>query len=135
MTQQLSGQQNALIRARKDEEDRRRFVETLLGELGAGVIRVDRDERITLANRSACEILGLEEVPEGALLADVAPIFERIVRDTFERNAAVDAGLDRTYLARMESGLSVLLLDRAIRLLRLLGAEISIQMPDRPHAP
>ena len=96
MTQQLSGQQNALIRARKDEEDRRRFVETLLGELGAGVVRVDREERITLANRSACEILGLEEVPEGALLADVAPIFERIVRDTFERNAAVDASLELT---------------------------------------
>jgi transcriptional regulator with XRE-family HTH domain len=52
-----------------------------------------------------------------------------------QEQLAVDAGLDRTYLARMESGLSVLLLDRAIRLLRLLGAEISIKMPDRPHAP
>ncbi len=96
MTEQLGGQQNALIRARKDEEDRRRFVETLLGEIGAGVIRVDREERITLANRSACEILGVDEVPEGALLADVAPTFEKIVRDTFERNAAVDASLELT---------------------------------------
>jgi transcriptional regulator with XRE-family HTH domain len=52
-----------------------------------------------------------------------------------QEQLAVDADLDRTYLARMESGLSVLLLDRAIRLLRLLGAEISIEMPDRPHAP
>jgi two-component system nitrogen regulation sensor histidine kinase NtrY len=96
MTEQLSGQQYALIRARKDEEDRRRFVETLLGEIGAGVIRVDREERITLANRSACEILGVDEVPEGALLADVAPSFSKIVRDTFERNAAVDASLELT---------------------------------------
>jgi len=96
MTEQLSGQQNALIRARKEEEERRRFVETLLGEIGAGVIRVDREERITLANRSACEILGVDDVPEGALLADVAPTFERIVRDTFERNAAVDASLELT---------------------------------------
>lgn len=96
MTEQLSGQQNALIRARKDEEDRRRFVETLVGEIGAGVIRVDREERITLANRSACDILGIDAVPEGALLADVAPAFERTVRDTFERNAAVDASLELT---------------------------------------
>ncbi|MEX1252535.1 MAG: HAMP domain-containing protein [Hyphomonas sp.] len=96
MTEQLSGQQNALIRARKEEEERRRFVETLLGEIGAGVIRVDREERITLANRSACEILGVDDVPEGALLADVAPAFERTVRDTFERNAAVDASLELT---------------------------------------
>lgn len=94
MTEQLSGQQSALIRARKDEEDRRRFVETLLGEIGAGVIRVDREARITLANRSACEILGVASVPEGALLSDIAPAFERTVRDTFERNAAVDASLE-----------------------------------------
>lgn len=103
MTEQLSGQQNALIRARKDEEDRRRFVETLLSEIGAGVIRVDREERITLANRSACEILGIDEVPEGALLADVAPAFERTVRDTFERNAAVDASLELTRYGEVRS--------------------------------
>lgn len=96
MTQQLAAQQNALIRARKDEEDRRRFVETLLGEIGAGVIRVDREERITLANRSACEILGLDEVPEGALLVEIAPSFQRIVRDTFDRDAAVDSSLELT---------------------------------------
>lgn len=96
MTEQLSGQQNALIRARKDEQDRRRFVETLVGEIGAGVIRVDREARITLANRSACDILGIDAAPEGALLADVAPAFERTVRDTFERNAAVDASLELT---------------------------------------
>ncbi len=94
MTEQLSGQQNALIRARKDEEDRRRFVETLVGEIGAGVIRVDREGSITLANRSACVILGVEEVPEGAPLADIAPSFERIVRETFERNVPVDSGLE-----------------------------------------
>lgn len=103
MTQQLSGQQSALIRARNEEEDRRRFVETLLGEIGAGVIRVDREARITLANRSACEILGLNDVPEGARLSDVAPSFERIVRDTFERNAAVDASLELTRNGELRS--------------------------------
>ena len=103
MTQQLSGQQGALIRARNEEEDRRRFVETLLGEIGAGVIRVDREERITLANRSACEILGLDEMSEGAKLADVAPAFERMVRDTFERNAAVDASIEMTRNGELRS--------------------------------
>ncbi|MFN7179221.1 ATP-binding protein [Hyphomonas sp.] len=94
MTEQLSGQQSALIRARKDEEDRRRFIETLIGELGAGVIQVDRDERISLANRSAREILGIADIPEGAHLTAVAPAFERHVMDTFERNAGVDASLE-----------------------------------------
>lgn len=94
MTEQLSGQQNALIRARNEEEDRRRFVETLLGEIGAGVIQVDREGRVTLANRSARDILGLDEVPEGAVLALIAPAFEHTVRETFERNVAVDASLE-----------------------------------------
>jgi two-component system nitrogen regulation sensor histidine kinase NtrY len=94
MTEQLSSQQNALIQARKDETDRRRFVETLLAEIGAGVMRVDRERRITLANRSAAIILDREEIPDGADLSDVAPQFERFVRDTFERGAPVDASID-----------------------------------------
>ena len=40
-------------------------------------------------------------------------------------------GVDRTYLARMESGLSVLLLERLMRLLRHTGAEVTVTLPDR----
>ncbi|HAY06882.1 MAG TPA: ATP-binding protein [Hyphomonas sp.] len=103
MTEQLSGQQSALIRARKDEEDRRRFIETLVGELGAGVIHVDRNERIALANRSAREILGVADIPEGAHLTEIAPAFERYVLDTFERNAGVDASLELTFNGEVRS--------------------------------
>lgn len=94
MTEQLTSQQNALIQASREEADRRRFVETLLAEIGAGVMRVDRDRRITLANRSAAIILDMEEIPDGAHLSDIAPQFERFVRDTFERGAPVDASID-----------------------------------------
>ncbi|MGA1344146.1 MAG: HAMP domain-containing protein, partial [Hyphomonas sp.] len=103
MTEQLSGQQNALIRARKDEEDRRRFIETLLGEIGAGVIRVDREARITLANRSACEILGVASIAPGALLSEIAPTFERTVHDTFDRNSPVEASLELVRLGETRS--------------------------------
>ena len=94
MTEQLATQREALIRARNEEEDRRRFVETLLAELGAGVMRVGPDGRITLANRSCVELLSLQSIEEGAALSDVAPEFERHVRDTVERGAPVDATLD-----------------------------------------
>ncbi|MFN3607821.1 MAG: ATP-binding protein, partial [Hyphomonas sp.] len=96
MTEQLANQREALIRARNDEEDRRRFVETLLAELGAGVMRVGPDGLISLANRSAAELLGLQGIEEGAPLSAVAPEFERYVRDTIERDAPVDATLDLT---------------------------------------
>jgi two-component system nitrogen regulation sensor histidine kinase NtrY len=94
MTEQLAEQRNALIRAREDEEDRRKFVETLLAEVSAGVIRMDGDMAVTLANRSAGEVLGIGEIMPGQTLGDVAPLFERYARDTLERIAPVDASLD-----------------------------------------
>ncbi|MCA8902309.1 MAG: HAMP domain-containing protein [Hyphomonas sp.] len=94
MTEQLSEQRNALIRAREDEEDRRRFVETLLAEVGAGVIRMNANMTVTLANRSAGDLLGIDEIMPGEVLSTFAPQFERYVRDTLERDAPVDASLD-----------------------------------------
>tara|TARA_R110002094_G_scaffold157299_2_gene143697 strand:- start:7633 stop:8808 length:1176 start_codon:yes stop_codon:yes gene_type:complete len=94
MTEQLAQQRNALIQAREDEEDRRKFVETLLAEVSAGVIRMDGEMTITLANRSAGDVLGVSEIEPGQTLADVAPLFERYARDTLERVAPVDASLD-----------------------------------------
>ena len=94
MTEQLSEQRNALIRAREDEEDRRRFVETLLAEVSAGVIRMDADMTVTLANRSAGDLLGTDEILPGEALEEVAPEFDRFVRDTLERASPVDASIE-----------------------------------------
>jgi two-component system nitrogen regulation sensor histidine kinase NtrY len=94
MTEQLSEQRNALIRAREEEEDRRRFVETLLAEVSAGVIRMGADMSVTLANRSAGNLLVVDEIRPGDLLESVAPEFERFVRDTLERNSPVDASIE-----------------------------------------
>lgn len=94
MTEQLAEQRNALIRAREAEEDRRKFVETLLAEVSAGVIRMDGEMIITLANRSAGDVLGVSEILPGQTLEDVAPLFARYARDTLERVSPVDASLD-----------------------------------------
>ena len=94
MYEQLAEQRNALIRAREDEEDRRKFVETLLAEVSAGVIRMDCEMIVTLANRSAADVLGVEEILPGQTLDAIAPLFERYARDTLERTAPVDASID-----------------------------------------
>lgn len=39
-------------------------------------------------------------------------------------------GIDRTYLARLETGATVVLLDRALRILRRLGASVTIHLDD-----
>lgn len=94
MTEQLAEQRSALIRAREDEEDRRKFVETLLAEVSAGIIRMDGDMVVTLANRSAGELLGIDEIQPGAQMADVAPEFVQYARDTLEHSSPVDASID-----------------------------------------
>jgi transcriptional regulator with XRE-family HTH domain len=40
------------------------------------------------------------------------------------------AGIERTYLARLESGRSTLALERALRALRRMGATVTITLPD-----
>lgn len=94
MTEQLGEQRNAVMQAREDAEDRRQFVETLLAEVSAGIIRTDGSLVISLANRSACDLIGLDHIDSGSHLIDIAPQFERYARDTLERNAPIDASID-----------------------------------------
>jgi len=45
---------------------------------------------------------------------------------------AEQSGIERTYLAKLESGLNTLLLDRSLRLLRRLGARLVVELPSDP---
>ena len=93
MTEQLDEQRNALIRAREDAEDRHQFIETLLAEVSAGIIRIDGNLEVTLANKSASALLDCTIEP-GMILSEVAPDFASYAMDTLTRNAGVDASLD-----------------------------------------
>ncbi len=93
MTEQLSQQRQALILAREEADDRRQFVETLLGEVSAGVIRTDEDLVITLANRSAQELIGNGNL-QGRDLRDVVPAFVPTALQGVEEDKPIDAFLD-----------------------------------------
>lgn len=95
MTEQLGQQRVALVRAREDEEDRRQFVETLLAEVSAGVIRIDDSLIVTLANRSASELLDTGDL-QGRHLSEFAPDFVSYAEDTIETDSAIDASLEMT---------------------------------------
>ena len=76
MTAQLETQRRDLMKAQEDAENRRRFIEAVLGGVSAGVIGLDRDGRISAANGSAAQLIGLgEEHLTGRRLIDVAPEF------------------------------------------------------------
>ena len=74
MTDQLEGQRHELMQANEKLDIRRRFTETVLSGVSAGVIGLDSDARINLPNRSALELLetSVEDVI-GEPLAKVVP--------------------------------------------------------------
>ncbi|MGE3142211.1 MAG: ATP-binding protein, partial [Hyphomonadaceae bacterium] len=76
MTTQLATQRRDLVAAQEDAERRSRFMQAVLAGVSAGVMGVDRDGRVTAANRSAAVLLGMADTPlVGRRLVDVAPEF------------------------------------------------------------
>lgn len=59
----------------------------------------------------------------------------RTARGLTQQQLADSLGLDRTYLARMETGLTTALLERLLRALRRLGAEVIVTFPDDDGSP
>jgi len=59
----------------------------------------------------------------------------RFIQGLTQEALARKTGIDRSYLARLEAGASVQLLDRVLALLRALGAEVTVTLPDDPTSP
>jgi two-component system nitrogen regulation sensor histidine kinase NtrY len=76
MTKELERQRSELVTANTQLTERRRFMEAVLSGVTAGVIGLDRHDRITLANRSAEKLLGRAEAKlVGRPLAEAVPEF------------------------------------------------------------
>ncbi len=74
MTNQIESQQRELTEANRQLDERRRFTETVLTGVSAGVIGLDRLGRVNLPNRSAAALLGIDlDQSIGQDLAEVAP--------------------------------------------------------------
>ena len=88
MTSQLSSQRHELVNANEQLEERRRFTETVLAGVSAGVIGLDERGRIHLSNRSASELLGIElDEFAGQPLADIVPEIVGLVEEARSRRS------------------------------------------------
>ncbi|WDI30786.1 PAS domain-containing sensor histidine kinase [Hyphococcus flavus] len=58
MTAQLQTQRDDLVDTNRQFDERRRFTEAVLSGVSAGVIGLEADGRITIANRSAADLIG-----------------------------------------------------------------------------
>ncbi|MEP3420726.1 MAG: ATP-binding protein [Erythrobacter sp.] len=92
MTSQLEKQTDDLVNANRQIDDRRAFMEAVLGSVTAGIISVDDDSRVLLMNSTAQSLLGGEGARDelgdgltGQSLADLSPEICQMVRDGTER--------------------------------------------------
>ncbi len=81
MTGQLGAQRDDLIAANRQIDERRRFTETVLSGVSAGVIGIANDGMITIVNRAAARLLNsTPEAMEARPYSDVVPELAALIR-------------------------------------------------------
>src|ERR1700710_3124460 len=80
MTGQLAAQRAELMDAYSQIDERRRFTETVLAGVSAGVIGLDAEGRIELPNRTAAELLRVDLMAAiGRDIGEVVPEFAELI--------------------------------------------------------
>ena len=93
MTQELALQRNDLITINRQNDERRRFTETVLSGVSAGVIGLDHEGAITIVNRAAARLLnGTPEEIEGRHYAESVPELAALIRRAISEPAGRAGG-------------------------------------------
>ena len=120
MTGQLAAQRTELMDAYSQIDERRRFTETVLSGVSAGVIGLDAAGRVELPNRAADELLGMDLLAAiGHPLAEAVPEFAPLL-------IAAEAAPERARTAEIQIGPT----NRRRTLLVRIGAELSAGRTD-----
>ena len=120
MTGQLAAQRTELMEAYSQIDERRRFTETVLSGVSAGVVGLDAAGRLELPNRAADELLGMDLLAAiGRKLEEVVPEFAPLLR-------AAEAAPERAHTAEVQIGPSA----RRRTLLVRIGAELAAGRTD-----
>jgi len=90
MTDELQSQREELETTNSQLDDRRRFTETVLSGVSAGVIGLDKNGVVTLPNRTAGTLLGIEpEAMIGQSLKVIAPQLMELLHEVQERPSRI----------------------------------------------
>jgi len=120
MTAQLAAQRTELMEVNGQLDERRRFTETVLAGVSAGVIGLDRKGRVELANRAASDLLRVDMGARiGQALSEAVPEFEALI-------AAVIAAPERPATKEIEHGPAM---QKRVLLVRI-GAEMNSGVAD-----
>ncbi|NQV84823.1 MAG: PAS domain-containing sensor histidine kinase [Rhodospirillales bacterium] len=120
MTTQLGNSQQGLMDANRQIDERRRFTETVLAGVSAGVIGLDSEGHIHLPNRSASELLGTDlEASIGRKLDEAVPEMAGILVKIMQRagqthQEEIKVGRDGQFHTLMVSAATERLEDKVI---------------------
>jgi two-component system, NtrC family, nitrogen regulation sensor histidine kinase NtrY len=118
MTAQLGAQRAELLDVNGQLDERRRFTETVLAGVSAGVIGLDSKGRIELSNRAASELLRIDLMAQiSHSLAEIVPEFQPLM-------AAVMTNPERPATAEIEHGPAM---HKRVLLVRI-GAEMKTDL-------
>ena len=127
MTSDLQSQQRELKTIGEEAESRRRFIETVLSEISAGIIGLDEAEQVSAINRHAANFIGVaSDDAIGVRIRDLAPeIAELLDKVSVHRVEEQEVDLVRRGETRrvrvrasgMETGGAVLTFDDITRLI------------------
>ena len=99
MTDQLAAQQDGLMQMNRELDERRRFTETVLSGVSAGVVGLDSEGRINLPNRTASLLLDTNlQDAHGQHLAKAAPEMAELLVQAMnrpDRIARAELGITR----------------------------------------
>jgi len=111
MTEQLEGQHLSLLDLNRQSEERRRFIETVLGGVSSAVFGLDSDGRVEVMNRAAEDLLRMDyEALSGKEISGQVPEISLLLRAVrmrpgryAERQLSLlrSDGENRTIIARM----------------------------------
>lgn len=111
MTKQIQEQQGELIEANRQLDQRRRLIETVLEGVTSGIVGVDQDGAVNLANSSSCQLLGVEEGEfVGTKITDIMPEVAALLDQAHDRPEKITQadiqvltkeGRKRTFLVRI----------------------------------
>lgn len=86
MTSQIQEQRNELIGANRQLDRRRQFTETILSGVSSGIVGIDAQGTVTLANAPAAELLGMAPTAlTGAAIGALLPGLESVLDQAHAR--------------------------------------------------
>lgn len=112
MTSQINDQREELITANRQLDQRRRFTETVLAGVSSGVVGLDKDGKITLANTTTATLLQTEARDLiGQFMVDIIPDLKGLLSQAHQKPGRMtqaeipyqpkDGGARRTLLVRI----------------------------------